>query len=132
MSLMISSASYIADVLRSRISSGKGYAESPTLDEISREFNVSFSPVRAAIEELLREAWLIKTDQRRVIGDKKRVGCGEFDKEIRSPGNGDLATAIAQDLVVMSLGGQPVYVREEETAEKYGVGRTVVRRVFSE
>ena len=39
---------------------------------------------------------------------------------------------ITNDLILASLRGRAIYVREEETATRYGVGRTVVRRIFSE
>ena len=129
---MISSATYIAGVLRSRISAGRDLSEPPTLDGLSKEFNVSFSPVRTAISELINQGWIIKTDNRRLMFNKDRIGCGEIKHESRPPTVSDYLEIITNDLIIASLRGNAIYVREEETAAKYGLGRTVVRRIFSE
>lgn len=129
---MITNATYIADVLRSRISAGHDLPKKPTLNALSREFNVSSRPVRMAVDELVSQGWIIKTDNRRLTFNKERVGREKIVERDRPPSASDHAEVITNDLIVASLRGQAIYVREEDTAAKYGVGRTVVRRIFSE
>jgi DNA-binding GntR family transcriptional regulator len=93
---------------------------------------VSFSPVRTAISQLVSQGWIIKTDNRRLMFNKDRIGCGEVKHESRPPTVSDYVEIIMNDLIVASLRGKAIYIREEETAAKYGLGRTVVRRIFSE
>ena len=81
----MSSATYIADVLRSRINAGQNLAEPPTLEGLSKEFNVSFSPVRAAIAELIQQGWIIKTQNRRLMFSTGRIGSASSSRRIARP-----------------------------------------------
>src|SRR5262245_1214602 len=122
---MTTNATYIANELRSRISAGRDLNKKPTLDGLSREFNVSFSPVRAAVGEVVRQGWIIKTDNGRLKFNKDRIGCEKIDESERPLSASDHAEVITNDLIVASLRGQAIYVREEDTAAKYGVSRTI-------
>src|SRR5262249_33280775 len=42
----------------------------------------------------------------------------------------DWGQVIANDLVQLSLEGTPVLLREETTAEKYGISRSSIRQIF--
>lgn len=118
-------AAYIREDLKARIHSGRGLPARLTLEELSRHYGVSFTPVRAAVGELVRARFLRKHDNGRleVSPDPPRSGRGS-----RVPVDPErlLATAALR----RSLKGEAVYLREEAAAAKYGIGRTVVRQVF--
>jgi DNA-binding GntR family transcriptional regulator len=104
-------AAYIREDLKARIHAGRGLPAKLTLEGLSRHYGVSFTPVRAAVRELVRGRFLRK-------GANGRL-------ELRSN------PPRAGDALRRSLKGEAVYLREEAAAAKYGIGRTVVRQVFS-
>jgi DNA-binding GntR family transcriptional regulator len=46
------------------------------------------------------------------------------------PERTDFGEVIANDLVLLSLEGEPVLLREETTAERYGISRSSIRQIF--
>jgi DNA-binding GntR family transcriptional regulator len=85
-----------------------------------------------AVTELVREGWIIKTDNGRLKFNQERIGCDKVAACERPLSASDHTEIITNDLIVASLRGRAIYVREEDTAARYGVGRTVVRQIFSE
>jgi DNA-binding GntR family transcriptional regulator len=119
-------AAYIREDLKSRIRSGGGLPAKLTLEELSRHYGVSFTPVRAAVGELIRDRFLRKHANGRleVSPDPPRSARGGGVPA-------DPERLLAIDALRRSLKGDAVYLREEAAAAKYGIGRTVVRQVFA-
>lgn len=122
----MSIATFIKQDLIAKIRSGKISSDRLTLDALSKRYQVSTRPVRAAVQELIEEKYLEKGDNGRLAIHCKPPG------DVVSPPQQpiDWGAVIANDLVQLSLEGAPVLLREESTAEKYGIGRSTVREVF--
>jgi DNA-binding GntR family transcriptional regulator len=123
----MSIATFIKQDLIAGIRSGEIQSDRLTLDSLSKRYRVSATPVRMAVRELIEEKYLKK-------GDNGRLAI-QFD----SPGGSaaaspeeptDWGQVIANDLVQLSLEGVPVLLREETTAEKYGISRSSIRQIF--
>jgi DNA-binding GntR family transcriptional regulator len=123
----MSIATFIKQDLIAGIRSGKIGPERLTLDALSKRYSVSATPVRVAVRELIEEKYLKK-------GDNGRLAI-HFESPVSSvatlpeePTN--WGQVIATDLVQLSVEGVPVLLREETTAEKYGISRSSIRQIF--
>lgn len=130
----MSIATYIEKDLKSLIDSGQELPAKLTLQGLSDHYDVSFTPVRAAVSQLVRDNYLQKSDSGRLSVHPQRLnrtrrGKRTTDKEATPPQ--DWYGVLSADVFKQSLRGDAVYLREEATAEKYGIGRTVVRRIFN-
>src|SRR5262245_25825035 len=122
----MSIATFIKRDLIANIRSGKISSDRLTLDALSRRYQVSTRPVRAAVRELIEEKFLEKAENGR-LAIRRKPPAGAVSPP-REPV--DWGAVIANDLVQLSLEGVPVLIREETTAEKYGIGRSTVRENF--
>jgi DNA-binding GntR family transcriptional regulator len=118
-------ASYIREDLKARIHAGRGLPARLTLEELSRHYGVSVTPVRAAVGELIRDRFLRKHGNGRLA----------VSAHPPKPARGarvpvDPERLLATDALRRSLKGEAVYLREEAAAARTGIGRTVVRHVF--
>jgi DNA-binding GntR family transcriptional regulator len=121
---------YIKQDLKAQILAGEDPSRSFTLERLSSRYNVSVTPVRAAISELLDEGVLRRDRGRRLIVGRRRPH-GGADGEPSPPATSEERfAAVARDLVRLSVEGEPVLLREEATAEKYGVSRAAIREIF--
>ncbi len=123
----MSIATFIKQDLIANIRSGEIQSDRLTLDALSKRYRVSVTPVRAAVRELIEERYLKK-------GDNGRLAV-QFDPSFGSAAESpaeptDWGQIIANDLVQFSLEGVPVLLREETTAEKYGISRSSIRHIF--
>jgi DNA-binding GntR family transcriptional regulator len=118
---------FIREDLKARIHSGRDLPSSLTLDGLSRHYGVSFTPVRIAVGELIRGRFLRKNPNGRLVlnPDPPRATTSR-----RPEAPADRERLVAIDALRRSLKGEAVYLREEATAAKFGIGRTVVRQVF--
>lgn len=103
-----------------------------TLTGISSHFGVSPMPVRQAVDQLIADGLLRKLDNGRIEPDPDAVAAlSEVDVEVAGDQPPDpIEQRIADEVVMRSLTREEHYLREAVTAEGFGVGRTVVRRVF--
>jgi len=122
----MSIATFIKQDLIAGIRSGEIGSERLTLDALSKRYRVSATPVRIAVRELIEEKYLKK-------GDNGRLAI-HFDSPAGSAASPaeptDWGQVIANDLVQLSLEGTPLLLREETTAEKYGISRSSIRQIF--
>lgn len=85
-----------------------------------------------AVSELIREGWLQKQSNGRLAikqnGAPRRKPF-KISRGVEPPK--DWENLFMDDVIRLSLMGKADYLREEATAERYGIGRTVVRQVFS-
>src|SRR3954468_13993901 len=123
----MSISTFIKQDLIANIRAGAIGSHLLTLDALSKRYRVSETPVRMAVRELIEEKYLKKGEN------------GRLAIRFNSP-NGvpaalpaqpmDWGQVIANDLVQLSLKGEPVLLREETTAEKYGISRSSIRQIF--
>lgn len=104
-----------------------------SLSGIARHFGVSPMPVRVAVQAMVDAGILSKDEAGRLtvnpdkLPDAASIHPDDLDAESAS-----IHDQIVAEIVNRGLTQDEHYLRETATAEQYGVGRTVVRRVFSE
>ena len=123
-------SAYIRCDLRNRIATGRGLPAKLTLDALSTHYKVSMRPVRLAIDELIDDGYVHRLPNGRLDLNAAKLGRGKVAPMPVEP-PADHQERIAHDLVRLSLGGEPVFLREQETAQRYGTSRGTVRQVFN-
>jgi DNA-binding GntR family transcriptional regulator len=123
----MSIATFIKQDLIAGIRSGQIDSDRLTLEALSKRYRVSVTPVRAAVRELVEERYLKKGDNGR-LAIRVDSSAGTTSDTPEEPK--DWGQIIANDLVQLSLEGVPVLLREETTAEKYGISRSSIRHIF--
>lgn len=101
-----------------------------TLTAIAEYFNASIQPVRTAVDALLKGAWLLRDDRRQLILNPAKKGVEVLLASTVASSQSDAETALTQMVIRISLRGESVFLREEESAEQLGVGRTVIRSIL--
>jgi len=124
-------AERIFEDLCARIESGEDPPCKMTFSALSAHYGVSLTPVRTAVKQLVAEGYLVTLGNGRlqisdVLPEKKRAT--RFN--ISEPPQ-DHEAIIRSDLIRLSLTGDSRYMREGTAAAKYGIGRTVLRPIFS-
>lgn len=123
-------AEQIENDLKTHILSGDAPPCRLTLSGIADYYGVSLMPVRAAVDALVERRYLLRRDNRRLAINrqrKRRTSRPSPQRRRAAPPD----QAITDEVIHLSLQGCETYVREEATADRFGVGRTVVRRIFS-
>ena len=101
-----------------------------TLTGLAHIYDVSITPVRAAVGTLISEGILVKCGNSRLKLKNRVAAKGSFTKGPIPQFPQDAYEIIARDLVVSSMKGQPIFLREESIAKRYGIGRSRVRRIL--
>ncbi|MFG0263331.1 MAG: FCD domain-containing protein [Novipirellula sp. JB048] len=126
-------SSYIKDDLAARLLSGHELPMPLTLDALAEHYQVSFTPVRTAVAELIDEGLLEKGPNRRLAPAARcklqSVAAAAGPAPLPEPPH-DPHDQIVDDLVQLSLQGEVIYLREEATAEKYGLSRSAIRHLL--
>lgn len=103
-----------------------------TLTSISEHFNVSPMPVRVAVNALVDQGILTKRDNGRLeINDAALPSPDQIADQAAQINQADLEHRVTSYVVMQSLTQDEHYLRESAAAERFDVGRTVVRRVLS-
>ncbi|MBI1347781.1 FCD domain-containing protein [bacterium] len=124
-------ATFIKDDLATRLRSGQDLPAPLTIDALSDHYQVSFSPVRTAIAELIDEGLVIKGPNRRLMAVPQNKRGTRSAKLLKLPElPPDPFKIISSDLVKLSLEGEAIFLREEATAEKYGMSRSAIRSIL--
>lgn len=127
----MSIATYIKDDLAAQLKSGRELPIQLTLDSLAGHYNVSLTPVRTAVAELIDEGLLKRGPNHRLAATAPRRKGTRTRREPKLPEPPrDPYGVIASDLVQLSLRGEPIYLREEATAEKYDISRSAIRNIL--
>lgn len=122
---------YIINDITTKLASNKPLPEPPTLQFLSKFYNVSITPVRAAVNELINRKILIKKENGRLEFNKRSaIPAKNLSSKTSAPPK-DYFEAIINDMVMQSLKGASVFLREEDIADSYNISRTQVRQIFS-
>jgi DNA-binding GntR family transcriptional regulator len=127
---------YIERDLAGRIGTNQDLPAQLTLHSLSRHYGVSPTPVREAIRRLLADGVLVRQGNGRLDVNREGRGCGggvcHGDAGDQKPPRRalDLASDLEAEVIRKSLRGEGDYLREEATAERFGVGRTAIRQAF--
>ncbi len=127
---------HIKDDLVARIASSSEQVEMLTLEGIASHYSVSVTPVRTAVGELIDEGILQKGANRRLGINHDRVNAraalmatSAGAKDAVPPQ--DPVQDISGYIVCLSLDGEPVFVREETTAKRFGISRSAARQILT-
>lgn len=122
---------YIKRDLSARLKSGQALPAPLTIGALAEHYNVSFTPVRTAMAELIDEGLIKKGPNRRLMAVAPRKSSARTQDQPKLPDPPrDPFAVISGDLVRLCLQGEPVYLREEATAEKYGISRSAIRNIL--
>jgi len=122
---------FIKEDLKNSIAATGRLPARPSLPALAEHYQVSLTPVRAAVRELVRENYLLKGRNGRLAVNPDHPGNGEETVELQAPERPrDWEAVLSEEVLRLSLSGHEGYLREEATAERYGIGRTVVRQTL--
>jgi DNA-binding GntR family transcriptional regulator len=125
-------ADFIKQDLKARLRSGAGLPDKLTLAALSEHYRVSFTPVRLAVRELIQERVLLRQDNGRIEFNALSRNGAEVVAPPAPPAEPhDVENTLIAEIIRHSLRGESTYLREEVTAERLGVGRTVLRQVLN-
>ena len=128
----MSISNYISQDIRQRIRAGATLPAHLSLTDLSRHYDVSITPVREAIQTLVKEGYLEKLANRRITVNPAMVGIGGDEDQVvlpKEPPNWD--SVLLDDVMHASLSLVAVYLREGALATKHGIGRSIIRGAFS-
>lgn len=113
-----------------------------TIDALAREYGVSPTPVRRAIDALVTDGVLERLANGRLAvaaveelaaGAANRPGRRRRAAASRAPDPADaLSDQVEREVLMLSLRGEHGFLREQAFAERLGVGRTRLRRALHE
>lgn len=123
---------YIKSDIQGHIDSGRAVPCKLTIAALSAHYSVSLTPVRAAIDQLLEERYLVKLSNGRLnVRDAPRKAPRPRPTVEMPKRPEDLEEIVRRDVIRASLLGSNEFLREEGTAKKYSVGRTALRPILS-
>ena len=122
----MSISEFIASDLRSRIRSGDPLPASLTLLGLANHYSVSMMPVRTAVSALIDEE-IIRKEANGRLSISEAAQTGEVRPVTPPP---DWLAIIQKDAIHESLKGHSRKWKIDETAEHYGIGRTLVQSLF--
>ncbi|QDV49507.1 GntR family transcriptional regulator [Gimesia fumaroli] len=123
---------YIKNDLEVRLRNGEDLPAQLTLESLSEHYEVSFSPVRTALAELVEEGLLQKGANRRLVLNTEQIKPLKRGKKSVLPEPPvDMFEVITNDFVKLSLQGEPIDIREEVTARKYNISRSSLRIILN-
>jgi DNA-binding GntR family transcriptional regulator len=129
----MSISAYIEKDLIAHISGPGELPAKLTLSALAGHYDVSLTPVRVALDNLVDQEYILKGNNGRLNLNPKKTATrkGRIKTAKKPPTLKDWDTIIAEDIILQSINSESSHIREESTAERYGVGRTVIRQVFN-
>ena len=124
-------AERIFEDLCTRIESHEGPPCRLTFSALSSHYGVSLTPVRTAVKQLVAEGYLVTLDNGRLQVSETLPQKQRTKRFNPTEPPQDHEAIIRADLIRLSLVGDSRYMREGAAAAKYGIGRTVLRPIFS-
>jgi DNA-binding GntR family transcriptional regulator len=123
---------YIAEDLRGRIRSGARLPCAVSLPALAKHYGVSLTPVRGAVAQLLADGCVKKLPNGRLsVVPAEKKSSQKFRAVQPPPTAQDWDRILIREVMLASLQHAPVHLREEALAEKYQVGRSVIRQSLS-
>jgi DNA-binding GntR family transcriptional regulator len=117
--------------LAARIESGGAPPAKLTFAELAKYYGVSLTPVRKAVERLLDEGFLVTCDNGRLAVSEHPPKRPAAARQAAVEPPRDREAEILADIIRLSLSGEPHFFREAAAAERYGIGRTVLRPLLA-
>jgi DNA-binding GntR family transcriptional regulator len=129
-------ADFIKSDLQALIREKREIEETLTLEALASRYNVSTTPVRQAVQELIEDEILLKQENGR-LGVHPRLNRKPVSPKAMPkpppflPDPFKIEELLTEEIVRLSLKGAVSFLREETTSERFGIGRTVLRQVFN-
>ena len=101
-----------------------------TLHAMAAHFEVSIQPVRTAVDSLLRQNRLMRDASGRLLMNPAKQALTRAHTNTDA-GRPDVAALLTDRIIRHSLRGEDIFLREEETADQMGVGRSVLRAALN-
>ena len=128
----ISLTDYIIDDLKRRIQSGEDVSSRLSLAELAKDYGVSITPLRSAMNALIAGGFVEKLPNRRLRLGKRRGRSGAPSRPARVPPTpSDWDSALLKEVTLSSLRPHATYMREEVMARKLSAGRSIIRQAFN-
>jgi DNA-binding GntR family transcriptional regulator len=124
-------ADLVFEDLAARIESREPLPCKPTFSALAKHYAVSLTPVRTAVKRLVSEGYLTVLENGRLRVSEDPPEQRKAKRRQRPEFPPDHEAIIRVDLLRMSLLGDAQYIREAAATAKYGIGRTVLRPIFS-
>lgn len=106
-----------------------------TLGAIAKYYSVSLTPVRQVVDQLVSEGTIIRKPNGRLdrtfIPEHGQITTASEPLISGLDKNLLLEKAISDYVIQLSLQNHVAYLREEATAAKFDIGRTIMRQIFS-
>ncbi len=99
-----------------------------TLQAMAAHFDASIQPVRTAVDHLLEQHWLLRNADGLALNPQKKGRIAPSPRHALRP---DLHALLSERIIQHSLRGEKVFLREEETAAQFKVGRSVLRAALN-
>ena len=123
---------FIERDLKARILSGIDVPASLSLADLSNHYSVSITPVRDAVSALVDQNLVDKMPNRRLRINSEKIGTGNPPDAAEPPRMpSDWGEILLEEVMISSLSSRSVYLRETFLAQKYSVGRSIIRQTFS-
>jgi DNA-binding GntR family transcriptional regulator len=128
----MSISAFIEHDIKQRIQSGETLPVNLSLVDLSRHYGVSITPVREAIQILVDTGYILRLGNRRIEINPDKIGIGGDEEAVDFPkGPSDWDEVLLDEVLHASLSLAAVYLRESMIADKYDVGRSIIRTTFS-
>lgn len=123
----------IQEDIKAHIVAGEELPYSLTLSGIAKHFKASLMPARTAVEQLIDARFLFRAgDGALGINTRRRSRDPHISLSGLRPAESTAPEKrLAEHIISLSLRGAGDNLREEVTAEEFGIGRTVLRRIFN-
>lgn len=128
----ISLTDYIVEDLKRRIQSGEDVSSRLSLAELAKDYGVSITPLRNAMNALIAGGFVEKLPNRRLRLGKRRARAGASSRPVPVPPTpSDWDSALLKEVMLSSLRPHAIYMREEVLARKLSAGRSIIRQAFN-
>ncbi|MES2460227.1 MAG: GntR family transcriptional regulator, partial [Armatimonadota bacterium] len=130
----------IEEDLRAAIHEGRELPIPLSLPRLAKHYDVSLTPVRLAVNALLKQQILLKSPNGRLcvhpsasktFQRERRKGAIAQEVSSETTWAASLAERLTEEILRRSLRRDTEYLREEAVAQQMGVGRTVLRQAFN-
>jgi len=128
----LSLTAYIIEDLENRIITGELDTTDLSLKTLASYYNVSITPLRLAVKELVAKGLILKLPNRRLQTIPGKPRKAALRKTVLvPPTTRDWSAVLIKEVVHASLCPSPSYLREDTLSKKLGVGRSIIRQVLS-
>jgi DNA-binding GntR family transcriptional regulator len=124
----------VTEDLRAAVREGRSLPTPLSLPNLARHYDVSLTPVRLAVNQLIAEGVLQKGTNGRLCVHPEAPSTPPSQERIPAtepPIPASLEERLTEEILRRSLRRSTEYLREEAVAQQMGVGRTVLRQAFN-